>query len=516
MKHTQSLLRGTTAGILLLGATANAQITFNPGSTVATGQRPDAVAFGDFDLDGDQDFAVSTGPQGGNLDAVEFYSNDGAGNFSLSLAVLTGNNTSPGALVARDFSGNGAADVAVALHNSNTVLMLMNDGLGGFTMGASASTGGDPRSLGAGDVDADGDLDVVSSNRNSNSVTVLLNSGAGTLTPAGTTTVGADLRAVVVADFNADGMGDVAVSSHDSRQVAVFLSTGGGAMGAPALLSVGANRRPEGITAGDFNGDGQIDLAAATSLNNDSWATIFTNAGGTFGAPQHFAFLGIDADSIVSADFDLDGDLDLATSNQTSNNVSILSNLAGGTFGSPTLVATGTRPGGIAAGDIDGDGDADLATANRDSNNVSVLTNAGGGNAWTNYCQTAPNSVGAGAIMGASGTTSVQANNFFLEVSNAVPNTVGMFAYSNQQGLLPVGNGFLCLSGSFFRLGPPTAASAGGTNSRRLNFTLGNPSGGAGQILGGSTWNFQYWYRDAAAGGQGFNFSDGLSVMFAQ
>jgi hypothetical protein len=36
----------------------------------------------------------------------------------------------------------------------------------------------------------------------------------------------------------------------------------------------------------------------------------------------------------------------------------------------------------------------------------------------------------------------------------------------------------------------------------------------AGQITAGSTWNFQFWFRDPVAGGASFNLSDGLEVTF--
>ena len=38
-----------------------------------------------------------------------------------------------------------------------------------------------------------------------------------------------------------------------------------------------------------------------------------------------------------------------------------------------------------------------------------------------------------------------------------------------------------------------------------------NPNG---QITVGSSWAFQYWYRDPGFGSAGFNFSDGLWVTF--
>jgi hypothetical protein len=35
-----------------------------------------------------------------------------------------------------------------------------------------------------------------------------------------------------------------------------------------------------------------------------------------------------------------------------------------------------------------------------------------------------------------------------------------------------------------------------------------------GLVAPGSTWYFQAWFRDPAAGGAAFNLSDGLAVTF--
>lgn len=186
---------------------------------------------------------------------MEIYSDGGAGNFSLFTSILTGNNTSPGALI--------SADLAVALDNANSVLVLLGNGAGAFTVAGTGACGADPRSTAVADMDNDGKLDVVTANRDGNSVSVLRNNGTGSLAAGMNTNVGSDVR---------------------------------------------------GVALGDFNGDGMMDIAGATSLNNDSWATVFTNVGGSFGAPVHYALL--------AADFDLD----LETTNQDSNNVSVLIN----------------------------------------------------------------------------------------------------------------------------------------------------------------------------------------------
>ena len=129
------------------------------------------------------------------------------------------------------------------------------------------------------------------------------------------------------------------------------------------------------------------------------------------------------------------------------------------------------------------------------------------------YCATSPNSVGSGALMGASGSVSFADNAFTVRVSGA-PTTVGLFFYGSVQTQTPVGNGNLCIAGQTFRMNPASMADGAGNNSRTLDFTSGSTTTGSGTISPDSTWFFQYWYRDVAAGGAQFNFSDGLQVNF--
>ncbi len=44
-----------------------------------------------------------------------------------------------------------------------------------------------------------------------------------------------------------------------------------------------------------------------------------------------------------------------------------------------------------------------------------------------------------------------------------------------------------------------------------------NPPAPSGQVTAGSTWNYQFWYRDPPGGGggpAGFNLSNGMSITF--
>ena len=70
-----------------------------------------------------------------------------------------------------------------------------------------------------------------------------------------------------------------------------------------------------------------------------------------------------------------DGNLDLAVTNASSNDVSVLVGNGDGTFQAPVNFAAGGHPLGLARGDVNGDRKPDLAVADRDAHAVSVLSN---------------------------------------------------------------------------------------------------------------------------------------------
>ena len=132
----------------------------------------------------------------------------------------------------------------------------------------------------------------------------------------------------------------------------------------------------------------------------------------------------------------------------------------------------------------------------------------------TNYCQSAANSTGNSCVMSFSGSLSIAQNDFDLIALNAVPGEPGLFYYGRNQALLPFGDGFRCIAAPSFRLFPFPVTSILGDATYDFDFTSGPPSAGAGLIAPGALWNFQFWYRDPAAGATGFNLSDGLAATF--
>ena len=125
-----------------------------------------------------------------------------------------------------------------------------------------------------------------------------------------------------------------------------------------------------------------------------------------------------------------------------------------------------------------------------------------------NYCVAAAHSEGPGAIMGLIGTASVADNNFTLEVNDAPANKSGIFYYGPNQIQTSFGDGFRCVGGATKRLPIVTTDFVG-----YASFTLDLST--APNISAGANQNFQFWFRDPMGpGGNGFNTSDGLAVLF--
>lgn len=105
---------------------------------------------------------------------------------------------------------------------------------------------------------------------------------------------------------------------------------------------------------------------------------LSANAQFCFGFPENYD-PGDNPRSVCVADFDGDGDRDLAVANFNSQNVSVLKNTGLGVYTFDQIYLAGSLPASVFAADLDGDGDQDLAVGNVSSNNVSILKNNGNG-----------------------------------------------------------------------------------------------------------------------------------------
>jgi hypothetical protein len=109
---------------------------------------------------------------------------------------------------------------------------------------------------------------------------------------------------------------------------------------------------------GDFNSDGNPDLAVTNSVSN-TISVLLGNGAGTFQSPLGYS-TGIGPVSVVAGDFNRDGHPDLAVANAGSESVSILLGTGDGTFRSHVDYATGFRPQSVVAADFNGDSNLEL------------------------------------------------------------------------------------------------------------------------------------------------------------
>jgi hypothetical protein len=184
-----------------------------------------------------------------------------------------------------------------------------------------------------------------------------------------------------IADLNGDGNPDLVVINNTyvfgigaASQVEVFLGNGDGTFKAPILVTTPAN--PTNLILSDFNKDGKLDLAVvcgAINAQTDELAILLGNGDGTFGAP---AVMTIASDvnggaTLAAADFNADGNVDLALFNSIGNSGIFYGN-GDGTF---TSVNTGAYVvpedlinlpvgGAAVAVDLNGDGKPDILAGN--------------------------------------------------------------------------------------------------------------------------------------------------------
>jgi len=350
-------------------------LNFNTGESPAS-----TVAFGDLDGDGRKEMLVGNASTGD----IDVFHALGLGGFAQTGTLVVGQQ--PTSLALADFDEDGALDLA-AVGGLGGLQLFFGDGDGGFgpglPFGFPAGTG--PIKVRAFDVDGDQHQDLVMLCNTSfigDHVQVNLGHGNGLFQGATVSGITDAPQDFALGDFNGDGDVDVAVVfnpiSTQWGNVEVLLGDGSSLFGGLAVpLTVAAGANSSVLAVGDLNGDELDDLVTASILDSLIY-TRLSNGDGTFGPLVATDAPGEQPQSLAVADLDRDGTNDVVCTlghlGQQSGLVGLLHGLGNGTFGAVQTPAVGWQPSSVTVADVDGDGALDAAVTTS-GGQVDVLLN---------------------------------------------------------------------------------------------------------------------------------------------
>ena len=286
-----------------------------------------------------------------------------------------------------DFNGDGIVDLVSANQGNNTVSVVLGNAVGGFNAAASYATGPSPSAIITGDFNNDGILDLAVTDANcsvqgnnpsivceAGSVSILLGNGDGTFQPHVDFPTGKASFGIAAGDFNGDGKLDLAIVNDDST-VSVLIGQGDGTFQPQVVYN--SPDGAAGLAIGDFNNDHKLDLVVAGAHGPSA---LLGNGDGTFQSPLTQTALtqapitsvagqtSQSSSGLAVADFNLDGKLDLY------ENGSLFLGNGDGTFVLHAIYRTAAS---AVAVDLNGDGKPDLVLGLGDE--VAILLGNGDG-----------------------------------------------------------------------------------------------------------------------------------------
>lgn len=448
------------------------------GATTAITGDPVAIATGDLNGDGRADVVTANYTAG----RVTVLLSNGVGGFTPASGSPITVGTQPSSVLIADFNGDGKRDLAVGNQAGNSVMVFLGNGNGTFGAATTLAMPGGPGALKAADVNSDGNVDILSANTYDGSIGVLLGNGNGGFTPAAGSPVvlGGQVGSVAIGDYNGDGKLDLAVSSFTNDNVTIRLGDGLGGFATAAGSPIAVGGTPVGIEAGDFNGDGKLDLVVANFAVSSISLLIGNGTGGFTTAAGSPITVGSTPRWITIFDYNGDGKLDLAVANTAGNSVSVLQGNGTGGFtaasGSP--ITGNSTPMAVATGDFNGDGRVDIVVVNRLSG-VTTIPGVGATPLVVGMVPTNPTTATQNftvTLRDADGFGNLARVYFLINPSATIPQNTCHGFYDRAE------NNFYLYNDALTVLQGPLAAGSGGTLQNSQCILSGTGSGVSAEI----------------------------------
>jgi hypothetical protein len=348
---------------------------FLPVRNLALGGDPLCLAGGDFDGDGDRDYAVVRQA----AERIDLLRNDGNGALAKYDELVIGG----GGLYceAADLDGDGAIDLVLTRSGSADIAWWRGDGAGGFTAQPNLSLpgGGFALHVAVGDVTRDGFVDLVVADPQQERVVVF--HGANGSAPSAAN--GLDVLDVpgapistTLGDLSGDGLTDIVVSASTLAKFVVVTD-----LSQPALqggtgyasFDVTVGQAPGVSAIADVDGDGLPDLVASLAFASSLMFGPQLPGGGV-GELQHYDVTGVPT-RVRVGDFDQNGRSDVFVASSLGDRITLLAGLNNGKLrGARNFAVNLPTASWLGGGDFDGDGDQDLLVGSQASTRISLLS----------------------------------------------------------------------------------------------------------------------------------------------
>jgi hypothetical protein len=328
--------------VALLCATftiSEAQPVFGPKRIITSDMnRMREIATADFDQDGWIDVAgvAETG------DKVAWFRNQGDETFGP--LQLIDNPDAPISLASGDYNGDGWPDLLCGIGQTFDAVVVYPNLGGSFGPAQVLMTGlNDPWSVASADFDADGDEDVIAGGNNLDRVVFIENLGFGSFSAPLIITNDADnLFSVHPGDLNGDGLPDIVVAGQWDNTFSWFESLGSGLLGPEQIIAIGPSG-PRYVSTGDLDGDGDIDVIGVSSYDNKVIWMENLGSGASWGAPITISSALNVPISCTASDLDLDGDMDVLAASELNDRVAYWVNDGTGVFSSASYLSTSSN-----------------------------------------------------------------------------------------------------------------------------------------------------------------------------
>ncbi|CAF1392403.1 unnamed protein product, partial [Adineta ricciae] len=312
----------------------------------------------------------------GNLNVL-IGNNSGA--FAAPLIYKITTTDSPWGIVSDDFDNDGRKDLAVANYGSSTVDVFMGNGNGTFLTQRKFPIGLVmlPMAIIAADFNSDTHIDLIVYGADAG---IMLGRGDGTFSTAVSLydDDGAQPNFLTCADINDDNYLDLFIIEMNLDGILILINNGHGYCKLWQTLSLVAFSGSTSLSVADFNNDDLLDIAI-TNSNKANIGIFIQQNNGTFGQQTIYS-TGIYSNphSVVGADFNHDGQIDLVVSLFYKSQVGVWSGVGDGTFLSPTMYSTGpsSSPNGIITGDLNNDNRLDFIVLDHTYPNMTIFLNS--------------------------------------------------------------------------------------------------------------------------------------------